>query len=107
MLTSANKFRFLLPLMLLGVGAAGCSVFSDQQTTGEYVDDATISTKVKTKLASDGGVTLANQVKVETMNDVVQLSGFVPSEKDRSTAEQIAWSIEGVRAVRNNIIVQQ
>jgi osmotically-inducible protein OsmY len=93
--------------MLLGVGAAGCSVFSDQQTTGEYVDDATISTKVKTKLASDGGVTLANQVKVETMNDVVQLSGFVPSEKDRSTAEQIAWSIEGVRAVRNNIIVQQ
>lgn len=107
MLTSPNKFRFLLPLMLLSVGAAGCSVFSKQETTGEYVDDATISTKVKTKLATEGGVNLANQVKVETMNDVVQLSGFVPTEKDRSTAEQLAWSVEGVRAVRNNIVVQQ
>ena len=107
MRTTANKFSFLLPLMLLSVGAAGCSVFSKQETTGEYVDDATISTKVKTKLASEGGMNLANQVKVETMNDVVQLSGFVPSEKDRSTAEQLAWSVEGVRAVRNNIVVQQ
>ena len=107
MLKSASKFRFLLPLMMLSVGAAGCSVFSKQETAGEYVDDATISTKVKTKLASDGGVTLANQVKVETMNDVVQLSGFVPSDKDRTKAEQIAWTVEGVKAVRNNIVVQQ
>ncbi|HET6618436.1 MAG TPA: BON domain-containing protein [Dongiaceae bacterium] len=107
MLTSANKFRFLLPLMLLSLGAAGCSVTSGQESTGEYVDDATISTKVKTKLATEGGANLASQVKVETMNDVVQLSGFVPSEKDRSTAEQLAWSVEGVRAVRNNIVVQQ
>jgi osmotically-inducible protein OsmY len=104
--TSANKFRFLLPLVLFSMAAAGCSVTSGQESTGEYVDDATISTQVKTKLATDGGVNLANQVKVETMNDVVQLSGFVPSEKDRSTAEQLAWSVEGVRAVRNNIVVQ-
>lgn len=104
---SASKFRFLLPLMILSVGAAGCSVFSKQETTGEYVDDATISSKVKTKLASEGGMNLANQVKVETMNDVVQLSGFVPSDKDRTQAEQIAWSVEGVKAVRNNIVVQQ
>jgi osmotically-inducible protein OsmY len=103
---SASKFRFLLPLMILSVGVAGCSVFSKQETTGEYVDDATISSKVKTKLASEGGMNLANQVKVETMNDVVQLSGFVPSDKDRSTAEQITWSVEGVKAVRNNIVVQ-
>jgi osmotically-inducible protein OsmY len=104
---SASNFRFLLPLMMLSVGAAGCSVFSKQETTGEYVDDATISTKVKSKLASEGGMNLANQVKVETMNDVVQLSGFVPSDKDRTQAEQIAWSVEGVKAVRNNIVVQQ
>jgi osmotically-inducible protein OsmY len=104
--TTASKFRFLLPLMMLSVGAAGCSVFSKQETTGEYVDDATISTKVKSKLASEGGMTLANQVKVETMNDVVQLSGFVPSDKDRTKAEQITWTVQGVKAVRNNIVVQ-
>ena len=103
---TTNKFRFLLPLMLLSVGAAGCSVFSDQESTGQYVDSAAISTKVKTKLASDGGMTLANQVKVETLKDVVQLSGFVPSDADRTKAEQIAWSVEGVRGVKNDIIVQ-
>ena len=103
---TADKFRFLLPLMMLSVGAAGCSVFSKQETAGQYVDSAAITTKVKTKLASDGGMTLANQVKVDTVQDVVQLSGFVPSDKDRSKAEQIAWSVEGVKAVRNNIVVQ-
>jgi osmotically-inducible protein OsmY len=37
---------------------------------------------------------------------VVQLSGFVPSDADRTKAEQIAWSVEGVRGVENDIIVQ-
>ena len=103
---SATKFRFLLPLMMLTVAAAGCSVQSGQESTGEYVDSAAISTKVKTKLAADGGVALANQVEVETLKDVVQLSGFVPTQADRTKAEQIAWSIDGVRGVKNDIIVQ-
>ncbi len=103
---TTTKFRFLLPLMMLTVAAAGCSVQSGQESTGEYVDSAAISTKVKTKLAADGGVALANQVEVETLKDVVQLSGFVPTQADRTKAEQIAWSIEGVRGVKNDIIVQ-
>ena len=103
---SATKFRFLLPLMMLTVAAAGCSVQSGQESTGEYVDSAAISTKVKTKLATDGSAALANQVEVETLKDVVQLSGFVPSQVDRTKAEQIAWSVEGVRGVKNDIIVQ-
>lgn len=103
---SATKFRFLLPLMMLSIGAAGCAVQQGQESTGEYVDSAAISTKVKTKLATDGSAALASQVKVETLKDVVQLSGFVPSEVDRTKAEQIAWSIDGVRGVKNDIIVQ-
>ncbi len=101
-----DKFRFLLPLVMLSVPVAGCTIFSDQETTGEYVDSTAISTKVKTKLATEGGTALASQVKVETLKDIVQLSGFVPSEADRTKAEQIAWSVEGVRGVRNDIIVQ-
>jgi len=101
-----TKFAFLLPLMMLSVGAAGCSVQSGQESTGEYVDSAAISTKVKTKLATDGGAALANQVEVETLKDVVQLSGFVPTQNDRTKAEQIAWTVEGVRGVKNDIIVQ-
>lgn len=101
-----TKFAFLLPLMMLSVGTAGCSVFQDQETPGEYVDSATISTMVKSKLASEGSAALASQVKVETSRDMVQLSGFVPSEADRTKAEQIAWSVDGVRSVENDIIVQ-
>ena len=103
---TTSKLAFLLPLMMLSVGVVGCSVNSGQESTGEYIDSAAISTKVKTKLAADGSAALAQQVKVETLKDVVQLSGFVPSEVDRTKAEQIAWSVEGVRGVRNDIIVQ-
>jgi hyperosmotically inducible periplasmic protein len=102
---SVRLLQFALPLMLLTATAA-CSVESGQETTGEYVDSATISTQVKTKLATEGGMTLANQVKVETVKDVVQLSGFVNSEADRAKAEQIAWTVDGVRSVENDIIVQ-
>ena len=101
-----GKFRFLLPLMLLSVAAAGCSVSSGQETTGQYIDSAAISTEVKSKLATDGSMTLANQVKVETVKDIVQLSGFVPSTADRAKAEEIAMSVDGVRSVKNDIIVQ-
>ena len=104
---TTSKFAFLLPLMMLSVGAAGCSVQSGQESTGEYIDSAAISTKVKTKLAADGSAALANQVEVETLKDVVQLSGFVPTQNDRTKAEQIAWSVEGVRGVKNDIIVRR
>src|SRR6185369_7717876 len=70
----------------LSVGAvgfvAGCSVTSGQETSGQYVDDATLTTKVKSALASEGSVTLANKVGVETGKGVVQLSGFVSSSTD-------------------------
>lgn len=102
---SMRLWKFALPLMMLTATAA-CSVNSGQESTGEYVDSATISTQVKSKLATQGGVTLANQVKVETVKNVVQLSGFVKSEADRAKAEQIAWSVNGVRSVENDIIVQ-
>lgn len=101
----SKKLRFLLPIGMLTVAAA-CSVTSGQESTGEYVDSAGITTQVNTKLASEGGITLANQVEVETLKDVVQLSGFVKSESDRAKAEQIAWSVDGVRGVKNDIIVQ-
>ena len=100
-----NKFQFLLPLMLLGM-AAGCSVSSGQETTGQYVDSAAITTQVKTKLASEGSAELFSQVKVTTLEDVVQLAGFVKNDADKARAEQIAWTVDGVKKVENDIVVQ-
>lgn len=85
---------------------SACSVTSGQETTGQYVDDATITTKVKSAIASNGGVRLANQVGVETGQGVVQLSGFVPSSADKERAEEITRSVKGVKGVTNDLVVQ-
>jgi osmotically-inducible protein OsmY len=97
--------RITVPVAIITLASA-CSVTSGEERTGEYIDDATITTQVKSKLASEGGVTLANRVSVETMQDVVQLSGFVPTAAEKEQAEKIAMSVKGVRSVKNNIIVQ-
>lgn len=95
----------LLPLMLLTATAA-CSVTSGQESAGEYVDSAAITTQVKTKLASEAGMEVFSQVKVTTVEQVVQLAGFVENADAKVKAEQIAWSVKGVRDVENDIVIQ-
>jgi hyperosmotically inducible periplasmic protein len=94
----------LFSALLLGSVAftAGCSATATRQSTGEYIDDAAITTKVKSTFVSDDTVK-ALDVKVETFKGVVQLSGFVDSALQRDRAEQIARTTNGVRDVTNNI----
>jgi len=92
---------------MLVVGAlSACSVTSGHETGSQYVDDATITTKVKTQLASDVGLKPANQIHVETSKSVVQLSGFVDTAAHKAEAESVARGVEGVTDVQNNIIIQ-
>jgi len=84
---------------------AGCTVFSGRETAGEYVDDATVTTKVNAQIVSESSLK-SSQINVETMQDVVQLSGFVDSAKAKERAGEIARNVDGVRSVRNNIIVR-
>jgi hyperosmotically inducible protein len=89
------------------VGAlSACSVVEGKQSGEDYMDDASITTKVKTQLASDVGLTPANQIHVETSNRVVQLSGFVDTAAHKAQAESVARGVHGVDSVENNIIVQ-
>ena len=87
------------------VQLTGCAVARDQQTVGAYIDDATITTRVKARMAEDKTVS-ATSINVETLNGTVQLSGFAKSTDERSTAEQLARSTPGVQAVRNDILVR-
>jgi len=111
-MTPSTRFSWttlgLYALMSVGIlcVANGCAVTSGQETTGQYVDDATVTTKVKSALASDGGMTLANQVGVETGQGVVQLSGFVPTSADKERAADITRSVNGVKGVTNDLVVQ-
>jgi osmotically-inducible protein OsmY len=85
--------------------SAGCAVSSGQESVGEYVDDTTITTRVKTKFAEDQAVA-ASRIQVETLKGVVQLSGFATSEAERQRAAQIAAATPGVKQVRNSIEVR-
>ena len=87
------------------MGATGCAVTSGQSSVGQYVDDATITTRVKAKFAEDKTVS-AMRISAETLNGVVQLSGFATSEAERAHAVQIARAVPDVKDVRNSIVVK-
>jgi osmotically-inducible protein OsmY len=94
-----------LLLLMLIVGFMACASTSKQESTGEYVDDSVITTKVKTLLAADDFLK-SFRISVETYKGTVQLSGFVGSEKAVDKAGQIARSVKGVTSVKNDLIVK-
>ena len=99
----------LVAILALGGGIAtfstGCAGSATRQSTGEMVDDATITTKVKTAFVRDELVK-ALDVKVDTFKGTVQLNGFVDTEEQKRRAEQIAAGVQGVMKVQNNISVK-
>jgi len=84
---------------------SACAVTSGESTVGQYVDDATITTRVKAKFADDPQVS-AMRIGVETLNGEVQLSGFATSVAEKSRAGDLAVTVSGVKSVRNNIEVR-
>jgi osmotically-inducible protein OsmY len=87
------------------VALAACSSTRTHESTGEYVDDSTITTKVKALLAEDNFLK-SFQIGVETYKGRVQLSGFVNSQQSVDKAGEIARSAKGVNSVKNNLIVK-
>jgi osmotically-inducible protein OsmY len=94
---------FAVPVLVLAL--VSCSMFEGRETTGQYVDDATITAKVKEAFVADPKVS-AMQVNVETMQGVVQLSGFVDSAVLERRAVHLAQGVKGVKSVTDNIIVR-
>ena len=85
--------------------SAGCAVVRQQETVGAFVDDTTITTQIKARMAKDPMVA-AVSISVETLKGEVQLSGFAKSAAERTQAEVIARDINGVKRVRNDIVVR-
>lgn len=91
----------LSPMLSLNAVAA-----SDQQSAvGEYIDDATITTRVKARFAEDPRVS-ALRISVETKKGEVLLTGVVPSSDEKSHATDVASGVPGVSKVSNNIVVK-
>ncbi len=94
----------LVLLMLIATFVA-CASTPKQASTGEYVDDSVITTKVKSMLAADDFLK-SFQISVETFKGTVQLSGFVASQKAVDKASEIARSVKGVTSVKNDLVVK-
>jgi len=94
-----------LVLLMLIATLAACASTRTHESTGEYVDDSVITTKVKTLLANDDFFK-SFEISVETFKGTVQLSGFVNSQQAVNKAGEIARSVQGVRTVKNNLIVK-
>lgn len=88
--------------IVVAVGMVGCAATKTQSSTGQFVDDATITTKIKAKLLDDPVVS-GLRISVETYKGIVQLSGFANSRSEIKQAELLAEQTDGVRTVKNNI----
>ena len=100
-----NRFVAYFALVMLMVAFVACASTSKQESTGEYVDDTVITTKVKSLLAADDFLK-SFQISVETYKGTVQLSGSVGSQKAVDKAVEIAHGVNGVKSVKNNLIVK-
>lgn len=96
--------RYFVLLVLVATFAA-CASTPTRESTGEYVDDSVITTKVKALLAADDFLK-SFQIGVETYKGVVQLSGFVNTQKAVDQAVQITNSVNGVKAIKNDLVVK-
>ncbi len=85
--------------------ATGCAVTRGQETVGAYVDDAAITTAVKGRFIDNRSVD-ASSIRVETLNGTVMLSGFAKNSTEKSTAEALAWKVNGVKVVKNEIAIR-
>ncbi|MGH8488707.1 MAG: BON domain-containing protein [Gammaproteobacteria bacterium] len=99
------EHRHLVAAALAVVLLGGCAGSPTQESTGEYLDDTTLTTKVKTTLLQDPQVS-GLAINVETFKGEVQLSGFATTEAERQRAETLAGSVDGVAAVKNDIILK-
>lgn len=105
MKTTSTLLCFALGIALGGTFVTGCSSTSTRESTGEYIDSSALTAKVKSALIKDETVR-ARDVEVETFRGTVQLSGFVDTEAQKERATAIARSVQGVRDVKNNLIVK-
>jgi osmotically-inducible protein OsmY len=93
---------FIAAFLLL---ALGCASTSTQESTGEYIDDSVITSKVKAAIFNEPSLKVF-QINVETTKNVVQLTGSVATNGERIKAVELARSVTGVRSVRNDLALK-
>jgi osmotically-inducible protein OsmY len=89
-----------------GSSQASTKSSSSGETFGQYVDDATTTAMVKTKLLADPNVK-GLKITVETTGDVVTLTGKVGSAEQKQLAEKLAQNTSDVKKVKNQLVIDK
>lgn len=99
-----KTYKIITSMMLALMLAVtmGCASESKKSSTGEYIDDSVITTKVKAAIFNEPSLKSA-EINVETFKGAVQLSGFVNSQTDINKAVSITRAVDGVRSVKNDM----
>lgn len=98
---SVSRFSAFLAVAAITL-AAGCAATPTSESTGQYLDDTAITTKVKAAILNDESLK-SNQISVETYKGRVQLSGFVDTSAHIAQAGTVAKGVGGVTSVKNDL----
>jgi osmotically-inducible protein OsmY len=80
----------------------GCASTAIKESTGQYMDDTAITTKVKAAIFNDASLK-SSEINVETFKGTVQLSGFANSAADIEHAVKVVEAVGGVPSVKNDM----
>lgn len=100
-----NRIMTILAGLLLIASLSGCAATSTRESTGQYIDNSVITSKVKAAIF-DEPTLKSLQINVESFKGEVQLSGFVDSAQSVKKAGEVARSVEGVVSVKNDLVVK-
>lgn len=105
-----RKVVVLSLVAVMAAGFVGCATDdtdrdSHKRSAGRYIDDKMLIGKVKGAL-DDNAVYKFPDVKVNTYNGTVQLTGFVDTMEQKRKAEEIARNVQGVAAIQNEIALK-
>ena len=120
-MTSRDVTRSLIPLIALGALAAislqGCAVAvlgaagtvgvaaAQERSMGDAVDDTVIKSEINSALLQQD-VDLFNDVEIDVVEGRVMLTGSVPLPEDRVEAVRLAWTVDGISEIINEIQVE-
>lgn len=86
--------------------SAGQAVDSSLNKVGDFMDDSTITARVKAALIDDKSISSAG-ISVKTENKVVTLSGSVDSSAQKEQALSVAKNVKGVTTVTDKLSVSE
>jgi hyperosmotically inducible periplasmic protein len=110
MTTHSRALQLAFAAAFAGIALVGCNrpdTPADKQVSaGTHLDDAVITTKVKSTLLADNAAK-GGETSVETRKGEVLLSGFVDSQAQADREVQLAKAVEGVTGVTNKLMIKE